>query len=336
MERYYLGSNTAKGFCSLYEGALKDMKHTVLLKGGPGTGKSSLIKKVAEEGTKRGYEVELWHCSGDPLSLDGVYIKGLEKAVVDATSPHAIEPKIPVVKESIVNLLDCVDKNKIEQDAYTLEKHINDKKQCFVSAYEHLNIALCYYKRIERTLLESIDMSRLRMSTRRVVDEVKMKSVCGGRRKTGLDRFDTAITPDGKHGYFDHLNDREICVIKGEDVSVNLFLKELVRAVTPDVIFHDGFYGDSLSGILVHDLAIVKNVGAHSPHRVIDLTLYEGDKRFQIGYSKMSMDEEIATAVGDIKEARMIHGKIEKHYVDAMDFDHLNEIASKVVQDIFG
>jgi hypothetical protein len=66
------------------------------------------------------------------------------------------------------------------------------------------------------------------------------------------------------------------------------------------------------------------------------LTLYEGDKGFQIGYSKMSMDEEIATAVGDIKEARMIHGKIEKHYVDAMDFDHLNEIASKVVQDIFG
>lgn len=335
MERYYLGSNTAKGFVSLYDRALRDMNHIVLLKGGPGTGKSTLMKKVAEEGVKRGYDIECWHCSGDPASLDGVYVKGLERVVVDATSPHAIEPKIPAVKESIVNLLDCVDRHKMAPYARHIEKLVDDKKRCFATAYEHLNIAFCYYKQIERTLIHGIDIKKMRLYARRVLEEIKVKNICAGQRKTGNERFQKAVTADGVTGFCDHLAGKEVCLLKGESATVHLFLGELTRECAPDTIIYDGFVGDAFEGIVVHDLAIVKDVGSVQPDRIIDLTQFEGEHRYQVGYSAMREEEEVASAVGHLQSAKAVHNDIEKYYVDAMDFDHLNQIVADVIRQIF-
>ena len=44
MERYFLGSNTEKGFCGFYNETTDKIGSVYLLKGGAGTGKSSLIK----------------------------------------------------------------------------------------------------------------------------------------------------------------------------------------------------------------------------------------------------------------------------------------------------
>ena len=97
MERYFLGSNTKVGFDGFYDVTTEGIGSFYLIKGGAGTGKSSLIKKVLKRGEDCGLRCESWHCSGDPKSLDGVYIHDLDVAVIDATSPHAVEPKIPTI-----------------------------------------------------------------------------------------------------------------------------------------------------------------------------------------------------------------------------------------------
>ena len=122
MEKYFLGSNTHSGFVGFYEEITDNIGRVYLLKGGAGTGKSSLIRKVIKRGIDLGFCCEGWHCSGDPRSLDGVYIKGLDVAVIDATSPHAIEPKIPAVKDDIVNLLEYVEKGKLCKHKDVIEK----------------------------------------------------------------------------------------------------------------------------------------------------------------------------------------------------------------------
>ena len=46
MERYFFGNNSGYGFFNLYEKELKSKDKVVLLKGGSGTGKSSMMKKI--------------------------------------------------------------------------------------------------------------------------------------------------------------------------------------------------------------------------------------------------------------------------------------------------
>ncbi|MCI9626077.1 MAG: ATPase [Clostridia bacterium] len=91
---YFLGGNTAKGFFSYYDYLIRqeDAATIYCIKGGPGTGKSSLMKSIAAEAQKRGLDTDLIHCSSDPDSLDGLIIPKLKTAFVDGTSPQAGVP----------------------------------------------------------------------------------------------------------------------------------------------------------------------------------------------------------------------------------------------------
>ena len=88
--RYFLGSNSARGFYSLYDGFANPGSGDFLwiIKGGPGCGKSSFMKKIAAAVSDAGLSVEYIHCSGDPDSLDAIHIPELKVAYVDGTAPH--------------------------------------------------------------------------------------------------------------------------------------------------------------------------------------------------------------------------------------------------------
>lgn len=88
------GGNTSKGFYSFYRYILgqEDARRIICIKGGPGTGKSSLMKKIATHFNEKGYDIEFHHCSSDNNSLDGIVIKGLNVAMLDGTAPHVVVP----------------------------------------------------------------------------------------------------------------------------------------------------------------------------------------------------------------------------------------------------
>lgn len=93
MQSYFLGANSKYGFSSLYAGfPPRQQDYLRILKGGPGTGKSTLLKAIANAAQERGHPVEKILCSGDPDSLDGIYLPTLSLALVDGTAPHALEP----------------------------------------------------------------------------------------------------------------------------------------------------------------------------------------------------------------------------------------------------
>lgn len=105
MEKYFLGANSAIGFYSLYDGFCADRGDFLhLIKGGPGCGKSGFMRRIAEAAEKKGLEVEYVLCSGDPDSLDGIYIPELKVGYADATAPHVIEPRHFGADSDYVNL----------------------------------------------------------------------------------------------------------------------------------------------------------------------------------------------------------------------------------------
>ena len=103
---FFLGANSGQGFQNLFPRFCVPEEHRdlMVLKGGPGSGKSTMMRRIGEAMEERGEEVEYFHCSGDPDSLDGVHIPRIRCAVVDGTAPHVIEPQYPAAVDRYVNL----------------------------------------------------------------------------------------------------------------------------------------------------------------------------------------------------------------------------------------
>ncbi len=104
IQRYFLGANSKDGFVSLYGDFPPDGSFLHIIKGGPGTGKSGFMRRLGQAAEARGLDVHYVLCSGDPDSLDGVYIPTLRTAWADGTAPHAAEPAIFGVNSDYVNL----------------------------------------------------------------------------------------------------------------------------------------------------------------------------------------------------------------------------------------
>lgn len=90
--QYFLGANSPDGFYSLYPELIQPetAQAIYILKGGPGCGKSTLMRKVGGQMEQAGLETEYILCSGDPDSLDALLLPRQGVAIVDGTAPHGV------------------------------------------------------------------------------------------------------------------------------------------------------------------------------------------------------------------------------------------------------
>ncbi len=88
---YFLGANTPQGFVSRFDqlADASDGWRAFIVKGGPGTGKSTLMKRIISKVEERCPQIEMIHCSSDVDSLDGVIIPAIKTSIADGTAPHA-------------------------------------------------------------------------------------------------------------------------------------------------------------------------------------------------------------------------------------------------------
>ena len=89
--RFFLGVNSPQGFVSRFDrlAGMEGGWRTLIIKGGPGGGKSTLLGRVYEVFAGRFDNIEIIHCSSDMDSVDAVIMPSIKAAVIDGTPPHA-------------------------------------------------------------------------------------------------------------------------------------------------------------------------------------------------------------------------------------------------------
>lgn len=90
-----IGSLTSGGAHDFVPSITKRVDKRILIKGLPGTGKSTLMRAVGAEGEKRGFDVQYGWCGLDSTSVDLVIFPELSVCFLDATQPHAYDPERP-------------------------------------------------------------------------------------------------------------------------------------------------------------------------------------------------------------------------------------------------
>ena len=143
-EVYFSAANSFCGFKSNFDKVFSPLRLDKLyvLKGGPGTGKSTLMRSIADffDGNAKITKIL---CSSDTRSFDGVLIEknGVTVGVADGTSPHVIEPRFPGAVEEIVNLGEGFNYRSLMNSRDEILDLSQKKGRVYEKAYESLKNA---------------------------------------------------------------------------------------------------------------------------------------------------------------------------------------------------
>ncbi|RLL46672.1 hypothetical protein D8M04_05560 [Oceanobacillus piezotolerans] len=150
------GTNTADGVVNEVPSLIKPMKKVFYIKGRAGTGKSTFMKKVANACQQNAFDVEVYHCSFDPNSLDMVLVRELDFCLFDSTDPHEFFPSRE--GESIIDLYELAVSNGTDEK---YEGRINEVNQNYKSYMKQgvrfLEKAGEYLQQIEATYFFTSD-----------------------------------------------------------------------------------------------------------------------------------------------------------------------------------
>lgn len=186
---FFSGSNSGAGFHNYFDGIMPPWAHWMryfMIKGGPGVGKSTLMKRVAREAEEGGEEVERFYCSGDPDSLDAVRLVKRGIVFADATSPHCMDPQYPGAVEEIVNLGEQIDRNRIVKYRDAVEELTKKNKVNYRRAYAFLKAAAALEEERYREIASCVEKEKITKLAKEITERIG-KGENGPSRKLFLD-----------------------------------------------------------------------------------------------------------------------------------------------------
>lgn len=331
LKHSFLGSNTPLGFVGFFAEMMKDSK-AIILKGGPGTGKSSLMKKVGAKAEEQNLPVEYCHCSSDPDSLDGVYIPSKNYVILDGTSPHALDAPLPVINEIVVNLADNADISSLIKHEQEIRAMIKIKKQNFAFAYNYLKAAGNVLNNIYNAELELLNYNHLYKLAEKIADRVKYQSSIHNRTY-----FANAVTPKGILSYLSETSDgTQIIKINCQSQAAS---KKLIEQIKLLLIQNNCAFDslicpitpDSTQDIIIGDFLITAAPNIDSDE-VYELPLSVPDFSEEI----VLADKLIGKTIFHLQQARIQHLAVEQYYIEAMDFADINKKTNRIMNYIFG
>ena len=350
--QYFLGANSPTGFYSLYDHLLSpDRARAIyILKGGPGCGKSTLMRKIGAWAEEAGLETEYILCSGDPDSLDAVILPRKAVAIVDGTAPHVVEPKYPGAVERYVNMGDCYDKGALWALREEIRNCMSGYKGCYQRAYRCLGAASEIMEDQRSVLLTDPLSQKLSKRARGILSrEVpRQKSDQPGRIKQ---RFLGAITHRGVMCLYDTALAQcgRVYALSDNCGLAHEMLLPLLAEITANgynvVACPDPMAPDRLAHLLVPqlDLAFLSVSGGaplpEKPYRRIRLDAATDSEIMRHSRPRLRFAKKVSSALTEeavisLAQAKAMHDDLEAIYNPHVDFVLVDQTARDIWSEI--
>lgn len=347
---FFLGANSGGGFQNLFERFCRSENHydLLILKGGPGCGKSTMMRKIGEAMESLGEQVEYLHCSGDPDSLDGVHIPRIRTAVVDGTAPHCIDARYPASVERYVDLGCFYDVSAAKSARKEIVYQTDSCSAAYRSAYRVLAAARTLEENAEAILRPTLDYERLIRRT----DGIIAREFRGkGNGDMNRYRFLRSLTCNGEIVRFDSVETicpRVYALLDSNRVS-SIMLERLYAAAYSGkygaIICPDPEHMEQIQHLLIPELGLAfisvsdeTKLPFDAYRRIhLDELLSAEDRKCQRG--KMRLTRKMVRTLRQegielLRQAKAEHDKLEALYQVGLDFSGIDEITHREIDRI--
>lgn len=352
VRKVFPGGNTGVGFHSFYEHIIgEDAERLFIIKGGPGVGKSTFMRRLADEVLEMGLDLELECCSSDNDSLDGVLIPGLRVAFIDGTAPHVVDPKNPAAVDEIINFGDYWNRDGIRKHRDDILRINRETGRLFRRAYDYLAIAKHAMDLYERNItdLGALDFGGLSEQAESLAD-----SALGQRSRRAPAKvrrmFASAISPGGLVNHLDTLMkgiERKYLVMGTPGTGRTTMIKKVADLALSRGFFVECFHcaldPSKVDHVIVPDLGVAiincswpHAVTAESGDVVIDtnrfvITERLGPLEYEIAEAERTYRQALENGQKLISQAKRKHDELEQYYSPYMDFDGIHRLRARML-----
>ncbi len=335
---FLAGGNTAQGFYSCFDSILpkERQKRMYYIKGGPGVGKSTLMKRFAKAAEQKGLEVVYFHCSSDPDSLDGISLPALGVGMMDATAPHVYDPVLPGARDTLVSLGDFLDEKALAPHVREIDAVQKQISARFARCYRYLAAS-------EQVLHAAPPAAENAARARQLADEWIAQMPLRGGTGTVRRLFASAFTPKGQITVMDFTPlERRITV----DCPFGAHASGLMQRLTEGAV-HRGLHViqllDPLSPkeiahviIPAHGLAFCTGAKPKEAsgewleaEALFDLT---GEPDREQSFDRNACELLWQRATEQLTAAKSLHDELERFYVQNMDFDRWQKVLDRIAE----
>ena len=329
------GSNTCAGFAGFFEDIRQAAKRTVILKGGPGVGKSTLMREAGQRWEAQGLSVVYYRCSGDPDSLDAVFAKETGFLVLDGTAPHIMDPACPGAADSILNLGICLKEDVLRKELPVIQDIQAESAHRYARATRCLAAAERF-----RADAAAVYKHALPEAQCRELSEQLFRSLPDGPEGACRRAFAQAVTCKGVIQCLDGiLENRVICldVPWGFDVHSLLLplLHEAQRRRAAVHVYADPLDAEKIGHLAVGDTLFTTAVMMDAP---VLAPAFDREKLARensaLAFDKAVYELALHQAIEALADAKQCHDRLERVYIDAMDYAVLKAVKQEFLESL--
>jgi len=347
--QFFLGANSPSGFYSLYNHLIDLQTDNTLyiIKGGPGCGKSSFMRKVADGIQDAGLDVEHIYCTADPDSLDAIYIPALKVAYVDGTAPHIIEPNYPGVMEEYLNLGEFYETEPLKEKKAEVMALTKTYKSLYQRAYHCIEAAGSVNSDASASMIDDKVIAAVKKRTRGIISREMSKQ----KNSTGIIRyrFLSALTHKGHISCFNTIETLAQRVYHLDNILglAHYMLEDLVKAAEQAglnaVLCPDPMNPEQFAHLIIPSLSLaflssnnqIQYEGESFRHirldAMVDANRLKSQKprlRFAKKVSALLLDEAVST----LADAKLVHDELERLYNPYVDWGGVYDLAEEHLQ----